>query len=393
MIVCVYLPRFGLVSVAGGPEALVGRALAIAPVPGGSAVVGQVSGGAEASGVVEGMALTEALARCPELVLVPGDPLRVSGAWEGTARALEGIGAQLELGDPGIAYFDATGLIRLHDGLDGVIAAALGAVGRSARIGVGPTRFCGLAAALESRSRRPRVIEEEGTVRYLAGRPVGLLSFREQTAALVSTLERLGIGTLGALASLGANMVADRFGEPGVLARCLALGQDTPLRIRRVEDRVQESVGLGESSSVRALDRALVLLVDRLLARPERRGRTIRAVLLSACLVERGTWCETVVFRQALSDRRRIWLALSLRLALLPAPAESLGLTVERFGPATGDQDTLLDGERTARIARLRDAVAQVRVLAGPDSALRVLPVDPDSRVPERRFSFTPFSP
>ena len=34
---------------------------------------------------------------------------------------------------------------------------------------------------------------------------------------------------------------------------------------------------------------------------------------------------------------------------------------------------------------RLREAVRQARAAAGPDAALRVLAVDPDSRVPERR--------
>ena len=135
----------------------------------------------------------------------------------------------------------------------------------------------------------------------------------------------------------------------------------------------------------------LGVLVDRLLARPERRGRTLRAASLSARLVEGGTWQERVVFRQALSDARRMRLALSLRLALLPAPAEGLRLAVERFGPPDGEQGTLLQSARTARLASLREAVSQVRTVAGPEAALRALCVDPDSRVPERRVVLTPF--
>ncbi len=135
----------------------------------------------------------------------------------------------------------------------------------------------------------------------------------------------------------------------------------------------------------------LGLLIDRLLARPQRRGRTLRAVVLSARLVEGGTWREQVVFREALSDPRRMRLALGLRLALLPAPAEALGLAVERFGPAEGEQATLLDGSAAQRGERLREGVAQVRAVAGPEAALRALCVDPDSRVPERRVVLTPF--
>ena len=137
MVVCVYLPRFELVVAAGGRRRSPSRrwpgvrwrslrCLATA------ARVGEVSGAAEAFGVRAGMALGEALARCPELGLVAADPLGVARAWEAVARALEGIGAALELDRPGLAYFEADGLRGLHGGEEGVIAAARGAV-RAAR--------------------------------------------------------------------------------------------------------------------------------------------------------------------------------------------------------------------------------------------------------------------
>ncbi len=67
-----------------------------------------------------------------------------------------------------------------------------------------------------------------------------------------------------------------------------------------------------------------------------------------------GGWRERVVFRQALSDPERIWLALSVRLLLLPAPAAPLRLTVESFGPPAGEQEALLDEEATRRALRAR---------------------------------------
>jgi protein ImuB len=84
-------------------------------------------------------------------------------------------------------------------------------------------------------------------------------------------------------------------------------------------------------------------------------------------------------------------LALAPRLVLLPAPAERLRLAVERFGPPASDQRSLLDEAEAVRRARLREAVQQARAAAGPDAALRVLAVDPGSRVPERRALLTPF--
>jgi protein ImuB len=150
-------------------------------------------------------------------------------------------------------------------------------------------------------------------------------------------------------------------------------------------------MGVGEANSGPALERVLEVLIDRLLARSQRRGRTIRAVTLGARLIERGTWRERVVFRQALADRHRMRLALSVRLALLPAPVQTLYLRVEQFGHSTGDQGTLLDGERSERQRRLQEAVRQVRAVAGPYGALRAMALDPRSRLPERRFGYAPW--
>jgi protein ImuB len=210
-------------------------------------------------------------------------------------------------------------------------------------------------------------------------------------AALPEELERLGIATLGALAALPRAAVADRFGRPGLLAHDLASGHDTPLLPRRPSEVLEEVLELEESSSGTQLERALGLLVDRLLSRRERDGRTFRVVVLGATLVEGGTWRERVVFREPLSDAGRMRLVLAQRLALLPAPAESLRLSVERFGPPHPAGAALFDDSSARRQVRLREAIRQVRAAAGPGAALRILAVDPDSRVPERRAVLTPF--
>jgi protein ImuB len=398
MIVCVYLPRFELLAAAGDrawalQQALSGRALAVAPRPGSEQRVGEVSGAAEARGVSRGMVLGEALARCPDLTLIPANPVMVERIWEQTLIALESIGAAVEPAAPGLAYFSASGLSGLHGSLSETIDAAREALSQPARIGVAPTRFCSLAGALAARSRRPLVLSDLEARRWLSGRPVTLLALREETAELVEPLTRLGVQTLGELVRLGSGRLADRFGEPGSLAYRLACGQDGPLRPRQPTEQLQESMEVGDASSGIALKRILGVLVSRLLSRPERRGRTLRAAELSAQMVAGGSWRERVVFRQALSDPERICLALSVRLDALPAPAQSLSLGVERFGPGAGEQGGLFerDGARSAhRAARLREAIAQVRAVAGRDGALRAVCVDEDSRVPERRVVLAP---
>jgi protein ImuB len=403
MFVCVLIPRFALAAAAGGREALVGQPAALAPEPGREQVIGEVSAAAEAFGVRPGLRLGEALARCPTLTLVPPDPAGVAEAWEALLARLEGIGAAVAPERPGLVSFDARGLYGIHGGtVEGVVAATRRAVRPSAtgRLGVAPTPFCALAAAVRARprsgERRLAAVVKGGEAEaraYLASLPVALLRARERTAELPEALERLGVATLGELAELPAAKVADRFGRAGVVARALARGRDEPLRPRKAGERVRVSLELPEAASGPQLERALELLIDRLLARGERRGRSLRAVVLSAALVEGGTWRECVVFREALADPVRMRLALAPRLALLPAPAESLRLAVERFGPPASDQRRLLEDATSVRASRLREAVRQARAAAGPDAALRVLPLDVDSRVPERRTALAPFEP
>jgi protein ImuB len=177
-----------------------------------------------------------------------------------------------------------------------------------------------------------------------------------------------------------------------LIAHELASGGDGALRPRPAAEFLRESLELPEAASGTQLESGLGLLIDRLLARRERRGRTIRAVVISAVLVEQGgTWREQVVFREALADPVRMRLALTPKLALMPAPAEGLRLAVERFGPPASDQRSLLEDPAEARAARLREAIRQARAAAGPDAALKILEVDPESRFPERRAVLTPF--
>ena len=227
---------------------------------------------------------------------------------------------------------------------------------------------------------------------YLASLPVALFRARPALSDLPEALERLGVRTLGEVAFLTPAALADRFGTAGIVAHELASGGDTALQPRSASDYVREELELPEATSGVQLERALGLLIDRVLARRERRGRTLRAVVLSAVLVEGGgTWREQVVFREALADPVRMRLALTPRLAQIPAPVEVLRLAIERFGPPARDQQSLLEDSASARSARLREAIRQARAAAGPDAALRVLEVDPESRFPERRAMLTPF--
>ena len=281
-----------------------------------------------------------------------------------------------------------------------MLARARRALGPPARLGAGPNRLCAHAAATRMRARRPAVIVPEPVAqRLLAGLPVAALRDRLgderrrdwEEAAFIDSLERLGVRTLGELAALPAEAVADRFGEPGLRALRLARGVDEPLRARRPSEELVERLGLPEAASGQQLERALGLLIERLLAHPARAGRTLRRLRLEARLAGGGGWRSEVVLRTALASPERLRLALTPRLGELPGPATSLALRALELGPEAGDQAPLRRSPSEERRGRLGEAVRQARAAAGRDAILQVIEVDPRSRVPERRAILTPF--
>lgn len=402
MVVCILVPRFELVTALEGREELLSRPLALAPEPDGMPVVGEVSGPAEAFGIHPGMRLSEALGRCPDLRLVESDPDGAASAWDSILERLERIGAAVESPHPGEACFEGDPLRRLYGSLEGVVAKARKAVGIPARVGAAPSRFCALAAATRARSGRgsAATIVSSGAARsFLAPMPVAFLRARPAVAELAgrsgkdlpAVLQQFGIRTLGQLAALPQDTVADRFGRRGEAARALALGLDEPLRPRPFVEELVERIDLPEAVSGLQLERILELLIDRLLARPERRARAFRRLRLAARFVEQGTWRREVTLRQATASHERLRLVLAPRLAELPAPIEQLSLAAAAFGPPVGEQLAFGAAARHERRRRLGEALRQTRAVAGPESVLRVLDVDPGSRIPERRAVLTPF--
>src|SRR3954452_1577381 len=394
MVVCVLLRRLPLIAALGGARReLIGEPVALAPEPGREQRVGEASPAAEAFGIAPGMRVGEALSRCSDLRLLPADPEATRGYWNAVLDRLESLGAAVESDEPGVAYFEARGLERLHGGhLEGVLAAVRRSMPSAIRLGAAPSRFAAYAAALSSRRRTSGILPAGAIRAFLAPLSVGLLRSRPGLEELPELLERLGIRTLGELGGLPASAVSERFGHPGLLALELAQGLDTPLEPRRPAEPVLERLTLPDAALGPQLERVLELIIARVLARRERRGRSLRKLALSARFVEGATWRISIPLRRPSADAMRIRLALAPRLVDLPAPAESLAIEVEAFGPPAHDQHALVKDPGDVRRARLREAVRHVRRAVGQEALMRVLEVDPDSRLPDRRAVLAPFT-
>jgi protein ImuB len=214
-----------------------------------------------------------------------------------------------------------------------------------------------------------------------------------EAGRLVETLRRLGIETLGELATLPADAVADRFGPPGLHALRLARGEDELLAVRRhgAWDELLEEIELPEGTAGDRLERALELLIDRLLAAPQRKESALLGLRLGALLADGGNWSVEQGLGRPTADPRALRAVLAPRLAELPAPVVTLRLRAVGFGPRAADQLQLAVRGDEPRRRRLGAALREVRATQGADSLLKVLPVDDASRLPERRTILTPY--
>jgi protein ImuB len=391
MIACFLIPGFELRAALRERPALALRPAALGPAPDEEPILGPVTAAAEAAGVRPGMRMGEALALCPDLALVDQDPAAAEHEWEQLLKRLEDSGFAVEPAAVGTTYFETRGIERLYGGLEPALKRALAAVGPAweARVGAAERRFAALAAANVARSGQVLIVSDRKTRDFLAPLPLTLLPVDPDRR---QELEELGVRSLGQLAGLPGAAVAERLGPDGRRAWSLARGEKRgKVRARKVATDLVETLEFPEAvANELTLRRALGALLDRLLARPERGGRALRKLALSAKLVSGGSWRRTVTARDATADRDRLRLALAPKLAELPAPVTRLGLEVGELAEAVGHQLELVRAEGLELRAHLDEGLRQVRAGAGSGAVCSVVEVAPWSRIPEQRALLVP---
>jgi nucleotidyltransferase/DNA polymerase involved in DNA repair len=391
MIACLVIPGFELrAALRERPRLALGPA-ALAPEAGAEPLVGTVTATAEAAGVEPGMRLGEALATCPSLQLVDRDPAAAEEAWEQIVRRLEDAGFAVDPAALGCAYFETRGVERLYGGLEPALKRALAAIGAGwdARVGAAGRRFAALAAANVARSGQALVVSDERTREFLAPLPLKLLPVEARRR---EELEELGVKRLGELAGLPGSAVAERLGPDGRRAWSLARGgSNTRVRGRKPAAELAETLEFPEAvGNELTLRRSLSVLLDRLLARPERGGRAPRKLALAARLVGGGSWRRTITLRDATTEPARLRAALGPKLLDLPAPVVMLRLEALVLAESTGQQLELVRPEGDELRAHLREGLRQVRVGTGSGSVCTVVEVAPWSRLPEQRALLVP---
>ncbi|MBS1896985.1 MAG: DNA polymerase Y family protein [Actinobacteria bacterium] len=192
------------------------------------------SAAARAQGVRIGQRRREAQGLLPNLRILPADPARDERAFLPVLRLIEAQAPGAQLLRPGLALLRARGVARFHGGEEEAaraLHALLSAEGHpEVRIGIADGPF---TAELAARGADPTLVVGAGaSAAFLAPLPVQALQDPEVTGLLL----RLGVRTLGELATLGAARLRERFGEHGARLHALAAGADSRPVVPRPPD-------------------------------------------------------------------------------------------------------------------------------------------------------------
>jgi protein ImuB len=292
--------------------------------------------------------------------------------------------------EPGIFWLSGAGLGRLYASLEEwarAIAADLGSAGFRVTVVVGFTRFGTYVVA--SAREGTIVFENPAQERAVAQRV--RLDRLDLDPNLRDTLSKLGMATVGALLSLPAGGLFERFGPEAYRFHRAASGDLwAPLQPYHAEEPVRQSLILDhpETDATRLLflvKRLLHLLLAALAAR----GEALAGLTLRLLLDGRGWRDERVCPAASTLDAVQVLDIVRLRLeaAALPAGVIEIELTASGV-PATPEQLRLFAERPRRDLDAANRSLARVRATFGDGAVVRVRLTD--GHLPEASFRWEP---
>jgi nucleotidyltransferase/DNA polymerase involved in DNA repair len=394
-VACVFIPHFPLrVEILRHPE-LDGLPLALTDLAGAARRrIIECSPEATERGLREGMTLRDAVNACPHTVILTSDPVHYANVFADLLRALGAVSPGVEAGEPGCAYVDLRGLERLYGGLEQVPEALLRVLPSvlRPRIGLAANKFTARVAAQRARPGGQHTVPATFSRTFLAKCPVDLLPVPVE---MRRRLERFGLYTLGDIARLPAGKLQAQFGPDGQRVWKLARGEDNaPFRPLIQTERVIERLALpAPSVQIETVLLGLRQLTQRVYARPEVRNRGARQARLQLLLEEQRSWERIFALKGTVADPESLDASLRYRLANLTLDGAVEELVLELSGLTTiyARQEQLFDtGQggalRRRQQQRVSEAVRQLKSRYGATPLYRVTPLEPWSRIPERRW-------
>ena len=343
-----------------------------------------------------GMTLEQAMSYHNNLIILDADEPYYRRVFEDVIEAMLQVGDRVEPAELGTAYARVDGLESLYGGEEKVAAALLDAFPGwlNARVGVGSSKFTSYMAARTADVRSVAVCPMDEAA-FLVPLPVELLPLSDD---FKNSLRSFGVHSMGRVASLSRDILADRFGREGTLAWELCSGIDgRPVVPIMQETAIVEHASLPFSStSIELILAATDILLQRAYSRPQLRRRLVGSITLTSTVLGDAPWTQTIRFREPMGNWKDISRLVRDRIEAQPpdAPLEDLTLTIEDIRSESGRQLGLLEEARDRRRDHIADIDRKLRARMQNVPALhKVVKVSPWHPVPEMRALKIPLDP
>jgi nucleotidyltransferase/DNA polymerase involved in DNA repair len=346
---------------------------------------------ANASGVHPGMPLRQAFHRCPEAIFLPVDEAGYAQAFEEVLDILDQFSPVVEADSLGKAFLDITGTEQLFGPTENlaeqVSRDVLQQTGFKSQIGVASGKFvAGIAASMASTS--PLIVRRGEEKKFLEVLSVELLPISQEA---ITRLKRLGLRHLGQVASLPENALASQLGGEGLTAHRLANGiEGEPVRPRPRPDILERTLSFDPpleslDALLAAFDKLLNQLVPLLRKRYQVCGQ-IRLCFRSDAVRSRP---DAVNLKTPLDSKPEILgiLKRHMEAVSFPEGVSEICLGLARLGGESGKQALLSSGTKVHQEEALQRLEKDLGDRFGHSSLKKVVALDPDSRIPERRVA------
>ena len=398
---CVWIPLFPLRCEEARHEGLAGFPTALL-APDTTRKLWQVSSQARHTGVKPGMTVSQAIGICPTLRLIEPDPVHYDEQFASLLSALTEVSPVVEAGELGLVYVGVDGLQGIYGSAEKIVQALRQAVRPSdrqtVRLGWGVGKFTAWVAASRARPSEAVVVPLGHERDFLASQPIAVLPLE---ADLHHRLRRLGIRTLGMLATLPEAAITAQFGMTGKRIWQLAAGRVIePVQGRVEPEPIAAALEFFSPVGERELIvHALEQLIARALKHPRRIGWRVHALRVRAELEGGGSWLTAHLLKEPTADAGRILAPLKIRLEQSPPTGAVARLVLEFTGFAPGTTELQLfarDAQAAARAGQqraLRSAAREIRLRVKRAALYHIIEVQPWSRLPERRYALIDYEP
>jgi len=410
MALCIWWPGFELQLERARAPDLVGLPLALSDAGAGTRrFIEQACPIAAAEGVQAGIPVSQAIALCPSIVLLEQDPDFYDAICQRALDILNGWSPVVERsGDRGRLFVGVDGLDRLYGSPERQLDDLRRRLRErfpprlliDVRFGYAPGKFAAWVAARAARPGDDTLIMRQQLASFLLSQPVDVLPVSPR---MVQRLKRLGVERLERLVQIPEPALVAQFGADGRRALEWATGARVdPVQLQLPERPIRMSldfpVPIGQ---LELLYSALDRLLGKALKRSRKSGRSVCGVRLGARLEDGGSWAIRAILKDPTSRIERLSAFVRSRISLSPPgrAVEELTLEFFQFGPSasqfdlfdpkgnaprtrgsieTSEGDVLPELQRASRLLKLR---------LGEGVLFRVLELQPESRIPERRHA------